>query len=162
VLLAAGCFADLPTSRYWVEGHVLYLSADEVAARMARLAEERFFPPPPGGEWVCGSNFFVDTLSNGAEVGTLQLDYQIDNVVTHNAEVVPVLIEYLNHEKKYVRYIAACALGRITGENPLWHTHGIPGKPFNGSVHWYENAVKTWSDWYVTAQPRRSTDAAGR
>ncbi len=85
---------------------------------------------------------------DGKMISRTILNHQADQVALLGIDAFPVILEKLEHKDMHVRYIAATALRKISGEDPLWYTFGIPGEKFNGNSSWSDHAKKTWISWY--------------
>ena len=73
---------------------------------------------------------------------------QAEHLVSVGRPAVPVLLERLDDQQRYMRYICACALEEITGLAPTFYYFGEPHKPFQGETDWFEKAHDTWKLWY--------------
>jgi hypothetical protein len=76
------------------------------------------------------------------------LQRQADHLIAVGRAAVPTLLERLDDKERYMRYICAYSLEKITGLAPTFYYFGDPHKPSNGENDWFEKARDTWKRWH--------------
>ena len=124
------------------------IASQEVAIKVNEIMEElekgNFIYPK---EYIVADGWIIED-SKGNKYQRSDLYYQCERIIPYGKEAVPVLLNWINHKEKHMRYICSWSLKKITGEDPRFYLHGEPGETINGNDKWFEAAIKTWREWY--------------
>jgi len=132
--------------------------ASEVPSETAKAAEaRRLLDDYEKGIFVVETNGVVFSNGwtmdvNGKEMPRSFFQRQADHLIAVGRPAVPILLERLDDRKRYIRYICAYSLQKITKLEPTFYYFGEPHEPFNGQTNWFKNAYETWKHW-DNAQP---------
>jgi len=133
-----------------------YVQAGELTAESASAETRRLLAEYGKGVFAEAtapmeqSGWMMDV--HGKQRARSFLQSQAAPLVKLGRPAVPVLLERLEDKQRFIRYICAYSLQKITGQEPTFYYFGEPHKPFNGEADWFEKAHDVWRQWY-DAQP---------
>ena len=129
----------------------LHFASEDVTMPATKLFErfdrKEFVAPLSTGEVPKIISGPMVPLNDGREIHCATLEEQGELVAVGGRSSFDVAFKHLDDKRLYMRWIAAEALIRITGKEPLWYWFGTPGKPFNGDENWSSRAKTEWLKW---------------
>jgi hypothetical protein len=129
----------------------LHFASEDVTMPATKLFEKfdrkEFIAPLSTDEFPRVVSGPMVPLDDGREIHCATLDNQGELVAAGGRSSFDVAFKHLDDKRIYMRWIAAEALIRITGKEPLWYWFGTPGKPFNGDDNWSSRAKTEWMKW---------------
>lgn len=150
------CF---PIIYSYAENNSKPISSQEVSLQVNKIMEElekgNFMYPK---EYLFADGWIIED-SKGNKYLRSDLNWQCKRIIPYGKEAVPVLLNWINHKEKHMRYICSWSLKQITGEDPLFYLHGKLGESIKGNDKWFENAIKTWQEWYDSNKLRGQISA---
>ena len=114
---------------------------------MRTLESGELLVTPRPKEWVLSDGWTMEHPRSGV-IQRSVLAKQCSAITPYGWRAVPELLNWLDHKKPFIRYIAARSLQIITGVSPEFYYFREPHTSSESAVDWCDDAKAEWKRWY--------------